>query len=554
MPAMLDDPDTQIHFRQSGPGPYPTMNNPQLPSSVYARQVTLRDRITTATLVPFSSPSQVPPKLLAYLNDQLNKEIEKGDTYPMIDPLPLDKFGPYWFGNFAAVMILGDVKTILEIQQMEALATEWTKVCLGSFYVKPNYPGRSSHICNGGFLVTDLSRNKGVGKLMGECYLEWAPQLGYSYSVFNLVYETNTASTRIWDSLGFKRIGRIPACGNLKSSDELVDAIIYGRELGGEGDDFVSEERFDKIRYYLKHQKYPNGADRHEKSRLRSAATHYRLVGGDDGLPERLMLKDKEVISDPQQQYEIAQGVHEQSHGGINKTTAQIALKYHWVRIKETVSLVIKNCTECKESGKTPTVIPDGAMPILKKPGPMQAVPPNDAAGNTAFAPPDAPPESTLPPNEVYSNIKQDPFTQHEQAEIHSGQTDMDTGLDPLHDYDMAIDPQIMQQLQSEIGVRYDQHSHIDFSQAGLQATHHHDLGHTDYHDPSQLQHHPHPQDFHVSDTDHLMAEAAAAALQHQQSMGLVDGSSLGNDNQLPQHMLSGGYVDSDGNPHFNHQ
>ena len=54
---------------------------------------------------------------------------------------------------------------------------EWEKVCLGSFYVKPNYPGRSSHVCNGGFLVTDAARNKGVGRLMGEGYLEWAPKL-----------------------------------------------------------------------------------------------------------------------------------------------------------------------------------------------------------------------------------------------------------------------------------------------------------------------------------------------------------------------------------------
>lgn len=65
------------------------------------------------------------------------------------------------------------------------------------------------------------------------------------------------------------------------------------------------------------------------------------------------MLKDKEVVSDPQRQYEIARSIHASQHGGINKTTATIAEKYHWVRIKETVSLVIKNCAECKESSAT---------------------------------------------------------------------------------------------------------------------------------------------------------------------------------------------------------
>lgn len=68
------------------------------------------------------------------------------------------------------------------------------------------------------------------------------------------------------------------------------------------------------------------------------------------------MLKDKEVVSDPQRQYEIAREVHVQQHGGINKTTATIAEKFHWVRIKETVSLVIKNCPDCKEAAaKVPT-------------------------------------------------------------------------------------------------------------------------------------------------------------------------------------------------------
>jgi H2C2 zinc finger len=162
---------------------------------------------------------------------------------------------------------------------------------------------------------------------------------------------------KIWDALGFKRIGRVKGCGNLKSyPGRLIDAIIYGRDLGpgSEGEELVSEERFDKIKFYLKYGKYPNGADRAEKSRLRSAATHYKLV------EDKLMLKDKEVISDPGQQYEIAREVHVASHAGINKSTATIAEKFHWSGIKQTVSDVIRNCVECKELGKTP--LPGGAV------------------------------------------------------------------------------------------------------------------------------------------------------------------------------------------------
>ncbi|KAK5662149.1 hypothetical protein OQA88_8054 [Cercophora sp. LCS_1] len=349
MPAMLNDPEAPTIYRVSGEPPFPDPAHPSLPTDITPHHVTLRDRQTVATVIPYASRHTVPQSLLQYLSDQLNKEIEGGDTYPFTDTMTADKFATYWFQNFGGIMVLGHIERAEDIGDNK----DWSKECLGAFYIKPNYPGRSSHVCNAGFIVTDASRNRGVGRLMGEMYLEWAPRLGYTYSVFNLVYETNVASCKIWDALGFKRIGRVKGAGALKSHpDRLVDAIIFGRDLGnaagGAGnEELVSEERFDKIKFYLKYGHYPNGADRAEKSRLRSAAMHYKLLEGDI-----LMLKDKEVISDPQRQYEIARKVHNQSHAGINKSTATIAEQYHWSRIKETVSDVIRNCHECKELGK----------------------------------------------------------------------------------------------------------------------------------------------------------------------------------------------------------
>jgi hypothetical protein len=167
MPATHEDPTA------------PVVATPkELSATIVPRQVTLRDRVTVATLLPFSAAAEeVPRSLLSYLSDQLNKEIEKGDTYPMIDPIPLEQFGPYWFSNFSAIMLLGDIKSVEETQALERTGTDWSRTCLGSFHIKPNYPGRSSHICNGTFLVTDAARNRGVGRLMGEGYLEWAPKL-----------------------------------------------------------------------------------------------------------------------------------------------------------------------------------------------------------------------------------------------------------------------------------------------------------------------------------------------------------------------------------------
>jgi GNAT superfamily N-acetyltransferase len=488
---MLDDPSSATIYRASGSAPFPDPRvlNPPLPEDVFPRQVTLRDRVTIATIVPFSSPHQVPASLLAYLSDQLNKEIENGDTYPMIDTMPLDKFGSYWFQNFAAVMLLGNIEAPEEVTE----GKDWVRECLGSFYIKPNYPGRSSHVCNAGFLVTDAARNRGVGRLMGESYLEWAPRLGYTYSVFNLVYETNVASCRIWDALGFKRIGRVKGAGNLKSyPGQLIDAIIYGRDLGPEGEDFVSEERFDKIKFYLKYGKYPAGADRAEKSRLRSAATHYKLIPDSD----KLMLKDKEVISDPQRQYEIARNVHVLQHGGINKTTATIAERYHWVRIKETVSLVIRNCAQCKELGKAPIVRADGVIrPAPRLPPPSAGQGGVSAAGRVLSLPHQTSDSShdgfagagqgSVSP-QVLNRTLPNSSSGHE-IQSHHMSTPQSAPIARMQNEYLPLDPQIMEDVRNHLG-GYNQSPSHPLSQSHSHSHEDGEFEHDHQHDSDSFQ------------------------------------------------------------------
>lgn len=57
----------------------------------------------------------------------------------------------------------------------------------GVFYIKPNFPGRCSHVCNGGFITDPRRRRRGVAKVMGYAFLRLARDLGYVASYFNLV-------------------------------------------------------------------------------------------------------------------------------------------------------------------------------------------------------------------------------------------------------------------------------------------------------------------------------------------------------------------------------
>ncbi|KAK7045539.1 hypothetical protein VNI00_007371 [Paramarasmius palmivorus] len=185
------------------------------------------------------STAKLLPGLIDYLGEVFAKEVEDGRTYPQEGPIDLDSFQKYFFAADVLVAIKGTHSDGFEDAAEVQIGIEearngrtWQECVSGYYYVKPNYPGRSSHICNGGFVVPPNHRGGGYGSLLARSYLHYAPKLGYRASVFNLVYVNNTASVKLWERLGFTKAGRIPHAGRLRTADgkgeEYVDAwVIY---------------------------------------------------------------------------------------------------------------------------------------------------------------------------------------------------------------------------------------------------------------------------------------------------------------------------------------
>jgi RimJ/RimL family protein N-acetyltransferase len=123
---------------------------------------------------------------------------------------------------------------------------EDTGAILGCFYIKPNYPGRCSHIANGGFIVDPKCRGSRVGTLMGACFKRFAKDLGYRAAYFNLVFASNEASVKLWEKLGFVRVAVIPKCARLKgmpldseTGEPMLDtAYAYHLDLDPIPDDY----------------------------------------------------------------------------------------------------------------------------------------------------------------------------------------------------------------------------------------------------------------------------------------------------------------------------
>ncbi|KAG0277274.1 hypothetical protein BGZ95_006200 [Linnemannia exigua] len=177
----------------------------------------------------FTLSASLHATLLNAMHKVFNTEVERGDTYPQEFILTEEQFLGYFLGGDAFVLIKGDYKDAREVGA-KASAEEWDQDLLGFFYVKPNFP-----ICNGGFMVNPRHRGLGLGGILGKAFLKVVPLIGYKASMFNLVFESNVASIKLWRRLGFKEIGRVPNAGRLRGQGELggeakegyVDAIQF---------------------------------------------------------------------------------------------------------------------------------------------------------------------------------------------------------------------------------------------------------------------------------------------------------------------------------------
>lgn len=231
------------------------------------------------------------------------------------------------------------------------LNIHWEKQCLGIFELQPLFPGRSSHVVTGLFLVNAGIRGKGIGRTLVETFIDWSKRLGFTSCCFPLLYETNVGMRQILEGLNFRKVGKLLEAGILKGFDMPVDSFIYSKEfthIKRSIDLLMDPEKtqeiakYERLKHYLETGQYPTNCDRNEKARLRVTSKTHSLVNG------KLMSRGKEVVYDPNRQRQIVLEIHLVDHQGINKVTSKVSERYHWKGIKNTVTSVIANCNRCK--------------------------------------------------------------------------------------------------------------------------------------------------------------------------------------------------------------
>lgn len=139
--------------------------------------------------------------------------IRAGETYALDPGLSEAEAVAYWTGA-----------------DRETFVAEQDGVVLGTYYLRANQAGGGAHVANCGFMTGAAAAGRGIGRAMGEHALDRARERGFSAMQFNFVVSTNQHAVKLWRSLGFAEVGRLPGAFRHPGLG-IVDALVMFRTL-----------------------------------------------------------------------------------------------------------------------------------------------------------------------------------------------------------------------------------------------------------------------------------------------------------------------------------
>jgi ribosomal protein S18 acetylase RimI-like enzyme len=143
----------------------------------------------------------------------LEPVIRGGDTYTLPSDMSRDDALAYWHSVGHEVFVAEDNGEIV-----------------GTYYLHANQRGGGAHVANCGYMTAPWATGRGVARAMCEHSLGHAKARGFRAMQFNFVISTNERAVRLWQSMGFETVGRLPAAF-LHPSLGPVDALVMYRRL-----------------------------------------------------------------------------------------------------------------------------------------------------------------------------------------------------------------------------------------------------------------------------------------------------------------------------------
>jgi len=117
-------------------------------------------------------------------------------------------------------------------KQVFVAVEDATNRLLGTYYLRPNFEGGASHICNCGYVVSEHARGLGIAARMCAHSQSEAIARGYRAMQYNLVVSTNDSAVHLWQKMGFGIIGTVPEAFRHPRLG-FVDAYVMYKRLDG---------------------------------------------------------------------------------------------------------------------------------------------------------------------------------------------------------------------------------------------------------------------------------------------------------------------------------
>jgi ribosomal protein S18 acetylase RimI-like enzyme len=112
----------------------------------------------------------------------------------------------------------------------ETFVAEDAGVIVGTYIMRPNQAGGGRHVCNCGYMTRAGATGRGIARAMCLHSLGHARSRGYRAMQFNFVVATNERALRLWQSLGFEIVGRLPGAFR-HPVHGYVDALVMYQTL-----------------------------------------------------------------------------------------------------------------------------------------------------------------------------------------------------------------------------------------------------------------------------------------------------------------------------------
>jgi ribosomal protein S18 acetylase RimI-like enzyme len=81
---------------------------------------------------------------------------------------------------------------------------------VGSYFLHANHLGGGSHVANCGYMTAQKATGRGIARAMCRHSLDHARARGFRAMQYNIVVSTNERAVRLWQTMGFSIIGRLP--------------------------------------------------------------------------------------------------------------------------------------------------------------------------------------------------------------------------------------------------------------------------------------------------------------------------------------------------------